>query len=127
MLKLPCEVTSLSTKHNFVESRIEYIVEVNILGQVFRLDVDEEFVSRLDQAASKPQQQPVQQQTAIARKAPIQATKSKTYQDKIAQIRNQKQQQLQQRQSQHEDIDYSIGKVDERPYDDYSDEEIEQL
>jgi hypothetical protein len=106
MLKLPCTVLSLATKHNFQQQRVEYIVELSLLGQVISAEVNEEFVQRMDAAAGAQatamQQQVPQQQLPMKRK-----------------VRQQKQAPRQE--------DYSIGYVDEKPYEDYTDEEISQL
>lgn len=130
MIKLPCEIISLSTKHNFSKGKIEYVVELSVLDHVVQCEVDEEFVNKLDQSvAQKPQQQAqAPQPLAVARKqAPQQQAnpnRLKAYQAKIAEY---KQQKYQQRQAPVQEEDYSIGYVDDKPYEDYTDEEIEQL
>ena len=63
MITLPAKVVSLISKHNFANSRLEYMIEIVILGKKFNIPVTEDFVNRLDQAVDpvEPEPQPRQE------------------------------------------------------------------
>lgn len=47
-LKIPTTLVGLTTRHNFHKGRIEYSIDLVILGKKFNLAVPEDFVARLD-------------------------------------------------------------------------------
>jgi hypothetical protein len=97
MITLPAKVISLVTKHNFHASRVEYAIEIALLGSKFTIPVTESFVERLDNAV-EPQESP----------APRQREREYAdYEDDVPQ-------------------GFSMG-VLEKSADDYTDEEIERL
>ena len=50
MIKLPATIISLVTKHNFQAERVDYAIEIGLLGSKFTVPVSEAFVERLDNA-----------------------------------------------------------------------------
>jgi hypothetical protein len=48
VVKLPTTILGLVTRHNFHASRIEYAIDIVILGKKFTIPVTDDFVSRLD-------------------------------------------------------------------------------
>ena len=54
MITLPCKITSLVTKHNFSAERVDYYLELVLLGKKFTLPVSEDFVARLDSSLEGP-------------------------------------------------------------------------
>lgn len=128
MLKLPCQLMSLSTKHNFVKNEVEYVVELSVLGQKITAQVSEEFVQSLDKAAESqpktteiaPRQQTRQPQPQ-AQQTPLEDRKKKALNKFRQRLEERRQEPVQ------EEIDYSVGHVDDYGYDGYSDEDIGQL
>lgn len=47
-VKIPTTLVGLTTRHNFHKGRIEYSIDLVILGKKFNLPVPEDFVARLD-------------------------------------------------------------------------------
>lgn len=58
MINLNAKVISLVTKHNFQASRIDYAIEVVLLGTKFTVPVSEAFVERLDNAVEPEEATP---------------------------------------------------------------------
>lgn len=66
VIRLPATLIGLTTRHNFHKGRVDYAIEIVILGKKFTIPVTEDFVARLDatldEDTSIPQRQsPVQQ------------------------------------------------------------------
>ena len=55
MIKLPVTIISLVTKHNFQAERVDYAIEIGLLGSKFTVPVSEAFVERLDNAVDPEQ------------------------------------------------------------------------
>lgn len=66
MIKLPVNIVSLVTKHNFQASRVDYAIEIVLLGSKFTVPVSEAFVERLDRAVEpdepRPRQAPMREE-----------------------------------------------------------------
>ena len=60
MIKLPVNIVSLVTKHNFQASRVDYAIEIVLLGSKFTVPVSEAFVERLDRAVEPDEPRPRQ-------------------------------------------------------------------
>lgn len=58
MITLPCKITSLVTKHNFAAERVDYFLELVLLGKKFTIPVTEDFVARLDSSLEGPNEGP---------------------------------------------------------------------
>lgn len=56
MITLPVKISALNTRHNFHAGRMEYTVEIMLLGKKFSLSVNEEFVASLEHAADPTSQ-----------------------------------------------------------------------
>lgn len=50
MITLPVKISALNTRHNFNAGRVEYALEIILLGKKFSLSVNEEFVASLEHA-----------------------------------------------------------------------------
>ena len=102
VVKLPTTILGLVTRHNFHASRIEYMIDIVILGKKFTIPVTEDFVSRLDSVLE-------------ADSAPVENTPEQTTVDQSSMFR--------------EDAipaGYSLGSLERDP-EDYTYEEIEKL
>ena len=47
-VKIPTTLVGLTTRHNFHKGRIDYSIDLVILGKKFSVPVPEDFVARLD-------------------------------------------------------------------------------
>lgn len=101
VIRLPATLVGLTTRHNFHKGRVDYAIEVVILGKKFTIPVTEDFVARLD--ATLDEDAPIPEQ-----------------QDRRAQA----QQQFEEEEGTPDG--YSLGSLERDP-DDYSYEEIERL
>ncbi|MGA1353390.1 MAG: hypothetical protein ACO32I_01195 [Candidatus Limnocylindrus sp.] len=112
MLTLPVKIAALNTRHNFHAGRVEYHLEILLLGKKFSLAVNEEFVASLEHAAD-PSAQIAQPDPEPRARRPLPRARAA--------------------QQQTHDIDdedmphgYSVGGV-ERAAEDYTLEEMENL
>lgn len=48
VIRLPATLVGLTTRHNFHKGRVDYAIEIVILGKKFTIPVTEDFVARLD-------------------------------------------------------------------------------
>lgn len=49
-IRIPTTLVGLTTRHNFHKGRVDYAIEIVILGRKFTVPVTEDFVARLDAA-----------------------------------------------------------------------------
>lgn len=127
MLKLQCQLLSLATKHNFVKNEVEYVVELNILGQKITAQVSEEFVQSLDKAAeSQPKTTEIAPRPQTKQPQPVVEDRKKKA---LSKFRQRLEERERRQEPTREEVDYSVGRVDDYEYDDYgySDGGIEQL
>ena len=99
-VKIPTTLVGLTTRHNFHKGRIEYSIDLVILGKKFNLAVPEDFVARLD---------------AMLENDAVPQQPRETEQPQVFE-------------EEHEEIPsgYSLGAIEREP-EDYSYEEISKL
>ena len=57
-IRIPCNLTAIVTRHNFVSNAPDYQVEFTLLGTPFRVAVPEQFVARVENLLSEDVPEP---------------------------------------------------------------------